>query len=125
MYKSLSYPPGWSDISCAVSEADTMPCLALCQYGEVQQPIPSTTTGFKSSTKRDIFPSTIYCVSGPGPGGCSLMVGVERSQAVMLTVVSGWPGHVTSPCWWWGAGGTMVVVAAELVQVTSSTGISR
>ena len=43
VYKSLSYPPGWSDISCEATEADTMPCFALCQYGEVQQPTPAPT----------------------------------------------------------------------------------
>ena len=53
-------------------------------------------------------------------------MGVERSQAVMLTRVGQESEIVVSgQCWWWGAGGTMVVVAAELVQVTSSTAISR
>ena len=45
VYKSLSYPPGWSDTSCEASEADTMPCFALCQHGGVHQPTPSTTAG--------------------------------------------------------------------------------
>ena len=43
VYKSLSYPPGWSDTSCEATEADTMPCFALCQYGEVQRPTPAPT----------------------------------------------------------------------------------
>ena len=43
VYKSLSYPPGWSDLSCAATEADTMPCFALCQYGHPPQPSPAPT----------------------------------------------------------------------------------
>ena len=45
VYKSLSHPRGWSDYSCEATEADTMPCFALCQHGGVHQPTPSTTAG--------------------------------------------------------------------------------
>ena len=44
VYKSLSYPPGWSDISCDATEADTMPCFALCQHGDLPQPPTPTPT---------------------------------------------------------------------------------
>ena len=43
VYKSLSHPRGWSDYSCEATEADTMPCFALCQYGHPPQPSPAPT----------------------------------------------------------------------------------
>ena len=38
VYKSLSYPPGWSDYRCDATEADGMPCFALCRHGDLPQP---------------------------------------------------------------------------------------
>ena len=55
VYKTLSYPPGWSDISCEATEADTMPCFALCQYGHPPQPSPAPTPTTPPTTTAGMF----------------------------------------------------------------------
>ena len=58
VYKSLSYPPGWSDYRCDATEADGMPCFALCRHGDLPQPptpTPPTTTPPPANTGRHLY----------------------------------------------------------------------
>ena len=65
VYKSLSYPPGWSDYRCDATEADGMPCFALCRHGDLPQPptpTPPTTTPPPANTGRRLY---IVTMSSP------------------------------------------------------------